>query len=276
MRTRVLLVVAVAILAVVGVHPVLAITGGQPDTEHPNVGAIMAYWPGEEGWVPLCSGTLVHERVFLTAGHCTWHFDFLGKEPEDLRVSFAQEPYVGDPPSEPDPSWLGVGQMIWHEGFVERAMVIPHDVGALILAEPVEGIEPANLPPEGFLDQLREEGKLRPGPDGAKFTVVGYGATLYWPPPHKAWEDKRQFAESEYRALLKSWLRLSGNQAIGEGGGCFGDSGGPAFWTEPDGTEILVGIASTADAVCVAPEVRYRVDIADTLIFIDEVIDSLN
>jgi hypothetical protein len=55
----------------------------------------------------------------------------------------------------------------------------------------------------------------------------------------------------------------------------FGDSGGPAFWTEPDGSEILVGITSWGDANCVATGFNYRVDIPETLSFIDSVIVDL-
>jgi hypothetical protein len=149
-------------------------------------------------------------------------------------------------------------------------------VGVLILAEPVTGITPATLPDEGFLDRLDEEGELKHGRERAKFTLVGYGATLDWPPPDIYYEDKRQYAESEFRALLKSWLRMSQNQATGDGGTCYGDSGGPAFWTEPDGTEILVGITSWGDAPCVSSGFNYRVDIPDTLDFIDQVIGSLD
>jgi secreted trypsin-like serine protease len=68
---------------------------------------------------------------------------------------------------------------------------------------------------------------------------------------------------------------MSQNQATGDGGTCYGDSGGPAFWTEEDGTEILVGITSWGDANCVATGFNYRVDITETLDFIESVIDSL-
>ncbi len=83
---------------------------------------------------------------------------------------------------------------------------------------------------------------------------------------------------SEYRALLKAWLRMSQNQAAGDGGTCFGDSGGPAFWRDPDdpeAEEILVGITSWGDAPCVASGFNYRVDIPETLSFIDDVIRGL-
>jgi hypothetical protein len=149
-------------------------------------------------------------------------------------------------------------------------------VAILVLAEPVTGITPATLPEEGFLDRLNEEGKLKHGQDRAKFTLVGYGATLDHPPPRIYYEDQRQFAESEFRALLKAWLRMSQNQATGDSGTCYGDSGGPAFWTEPDGTEILVGVTSWGDAPCVSSAFNYRVDIPDTLDFIQDVIDNLD
>ena len=150
-------------------------------------------------------------------------------------------------------------------------------MGALILSEPVTNIEPANLPYEGLLDDLQKVGKLNQGKTKAKFTVVGYGGTLHWPPPSVTYEDTRQFAVSEYRSLLKAWLHMSQNQAAGDGGTCYGDSGGPAFWTDPDtGIEILVGITSWGDIPCVASGFNYRVDIPDTLDFITELILSLD
>jgi hypothetical protein len=282
MRRKVSLVATLVVLVVMGVQPVLAITWGEPDTAHENVGAIIVDYPGW-GWTPFCSGTLVGERVFLTAGHCTAALDSMGYKPEDgdVWVSFDAVPAglgTGDDgPPPPDPSWIQVVEMITHPEY-GPAMSNPRDVGALVLAAPVTDIEPATLPVEGFLNQLKTEGKLRQGSNGANFTVVGYGATLSCPPPHIYYEDERQYAVSEFQALLKSWLRMSQNQATGDGGTCFGDSGGPAFWKDPDdlvSAEILVGITSWGDAVCVATGFNYRVDIADTLDFIGDVTDSL-
>jgi hypothetical protein len=149
-------------------------------------------------------------------------------------------------------------------------------VGVLILAKKVKNrIEPAKLPKAGFLDELLEKGKLQQGSDGAEFTMVGYGASLEWPPPDITYYDQRQFSMSEYQTLLKSWLRLSQNQSTGDGGTCSGDSGGPAFYEQEDGTEILVGITSWGDVNCIATGFNYRVDIPDTLDFIDSVIAAL-
>ena len=133
-------------------------------------------------------------------------------------------------------------------------------------------IQPAILPDERFLDDLSAAGMLNQGKTKAKFTLVGHGGTLDWPPPAIYYEDQRQYAVSEFRALLKAWLRMSQNQATDDGGTCYGDSGGPAFWTKPDGNEVLVGITSWGDAQCVSSGFNYRVDILDTLDFIADVI----
>lgn len=255
------LLVILAVLAV----PVAAISWGQPDTTHTNVGAMVVDWPGY-GPFQVCSGTLIHPRVFLTAGHCTSGWEGTGVE--TFWVNF--DPYALRPDT-----LLEVEEVIPHPDYHWGPTSNPHDVGVLILKEPVEGITPATLPAEGLLDQLRAEGKLSQGKSKGKFTVVGYGGILHWPPPDITYEDRREYAVSEYRGLLKSWLHLSQNEATGDGGTCYGDSGGPAFWTEPDGSEILVGVTSWGDASCVASSFNYRVDIADTLGFIAQVIAGL-
>jgi hypothetical protein len=263
---RLTILMGLLLILIVGVLPAAAITWGEPDTEHTNVGAMVVDWPGY-GPFQVCSGTLIHPRVLLTAGHCTDGWESTGVE--TFWVNFDQNALNKK-------TLLDVEKVITHPDYNWGPTSNPHDVGILILEKPVKKrIKPANLPNEGFLDQLLAEGKLRQGSEGAKFTVVGYGGLLDWPPPAISYEDERRFAVSEYQALLKVWLRMSQNQATCDGGTCFGDSGGPAFWTEPDGSEILVGITSWGDANCVATGFNYRVDIPETLDFIAEVIAGL-
>lgn len=257
---------ALLLIVTVGVLPAMAITWGQPDTEHTNVGAMVVDWPSY-GPFQICSGTLIHPRIVLTAGHCTADLEAYGIE--TVWVNFDQ--YALNPST-----LLLVEEVITHPDYNWGPQSNPHDVGALILVDPVTEITPAILPEEGLLNDLKKAGELRPGPEGTKFTVVGYGGILDWPPPQVSYEDSRRFAVSEYRALLKAWLVMSQNQAAGDGGTCSGDSGGPAFWTDPvSEDEILVGITSWGDMPCVATGINYRVDIADTLDFIEAVIDGL-
>ena len=265
MKKLMLVIGIVVVLALVAI-PVAAITWGQPDTEHTNVGAMVVDWPGY-GPYQVCSGTLVHPRVFLTAGHCTEGWEGTGVE--TFWVNFDQDALNQD-------TLLNVAEIITHPDYYWGPTSNPHDVGVLVLTGPVENIEPATLPEDGFLDALKKDRVLGKGPDKADFVVVGYGGTLHWPPPEITYEDQRQYAVSEYRALLKAWIRLSQNHATGDGGTCGGDSGGPAFWVEEDGSEVLVGITSWGDPNCISSGFNYRVDIPETLDFIASVIAGLD
>jgi hypothetical protein len=255
------------LLLCVIVIPAYAITWGQLDTEHTNVGAMVVDWPGYGPW-QVCSGTLIHPRLFLTAGHCTSGWEGTGVE--TFWVNFDE--YALN-----EKTLLDVEEVITHPDYYWGPNSNPVDVGILVLKKPVKKIEPATLPELGFLDDLLDAGLLDGGSDKAKFTLVGYGGIFDdFPPPQIEYDDYRRFAKSEFRALLKAWLRMSQNQAAGDSGTCYGDSGGPAFWTEPDGTEILVGITSWGDASCVSSAFNYRVDIAETLDFINDEIDNLD
>jgi len=262
---------AISLVLVVGftlwVMPAHAITWGQHDDgkkpKYPEVGAIMYYYADYDAWYPMCSGSLISKdpAVFLTAGHCTY-----GLTASKVFVSFAYDPLN-------QKTWYPVSQVITHPSYAGWAnSANPYDVGLLILdINPHKLKMPtARLPEQGFLNQLWEAGELRSeGSNEAPFTVVGYGATLEWPPPYIYYEDYRQYAESQFQTLLKAWLVLSQNQARDNGGTCYGDSGGPVFW-ETDDDRILVGITSWGDMNCVATGFNYRVDISDTLDFISD------
>jgi secreted trypsin-like serine protease len=248
----------------VWIMPAAAITWGELDEgdEYPNVG-MMRVLSGNQLFF-ICTGTLIHPRVVLTAGHCIDYAEQIGEV--TVEVTF-------HPDGTSEDAFLPVAEYFTHPEYNSRPRSNPHDVGVLILADSVD-IEPAELPDEGFLDQLKREGMLGRGSEKTKFTVVGYGATLYWPPPLMINSDfKRRYAESEYRALLPAWLRLSQNDATDDEGTCLGDSGGPAFYSDSEGNQILVGTISWGDPNCIATGFNYRTDIIETMEFIEDVID---
>jgi len=160
--------------------PAGAITGGQLDSRHGNVGAVLVEIPGV-GMAAVGSGTLVGPDAVLTAGHVTAYLQMLILQGvislADVHVSFDQNPVAEGA------SLLGVSEINTHPQFNGfRGRSNPYDVGVLVLSNTVS-ITPATLAPQGFLDTLRNDGDLRHGGNVAGFTVVGYGATLQWPPP---------------------------------------------------------------------------------------------
>lgn len=264
---RISILAILALLLLVTTLPAAAITNGELDGEgHPNVGLMIADIDGEPAW--RCTGTLIAPKVFLTAGHCT------GDGANGARVWFDTDltdnpeyPYGGVTSYEgtpiPHPAYLWAGSD-------------PHDVGVVILNDAVTGIEPAKLPGANLLAQLKKDRILEGGfAEGVFFRSVGYGGTLAsWPPPLLAYDRIRRVAESEYVALTKTHLHLSQKAVFDEEGSCFGDSGGPVFYVDPAGNEIIVAVTSTGDAQCVATGLNYRVDIITSLDWILSLIEQ--
>ena len=97
-----------------------------------------------------------------------------------------------------------------------------------------------------------------------KFTAVGYGGQepVNQPGgPVIAYLDTREYAVSSLDAVNPSWLRLSQNQATGDGGTCYGDSGGPNFLgAGASETNIVAATTITGDVFCKATNVVYRTD----------------
>jgi hypothetical protein len=128
----------------------------------------------------------------------------------------------------------------------------------------VRGITPARLPTAGSLGSLGA---------GTRFTSVGYGAQSVTidqgPAFHYA--DVRYVATGGLNAVTPSWLRISMNPARGDGGTCYGDSGGPNFLGAGAGeTSIVAGTTITGDFMCRATNVDYRMDTASARAFLGQ------
>jgi hypothetical protein len=133
------------------------------------------------------------------------------------------------------------------------------DVGVIVLDES-PGITPARLPTAGLLDELKAEHVLK----DTLFTAVGYGTVRETNRTgFQAILDNldRNRVDQEFLSLTDAWLTLSMNLATGNGGTCYGDSGGPHF-IHLNGveTDIVAAVTVTGDAPCKATDKTYRVD----------------
>jgi hypothetical protein len=218
------------------------------------------------------SGVLIHPRVLLTAGHVTADIEAAIASGlfriDDGRISFGADSF--------DPStWVDVADVMMHPDFSLLPESRSHDVGVVLLSEPVN-LPCAALPNPGLLDALQAAGLLRDQGVTTRFINVGYGATLQFPPPDFTPGDGlRRFSISDYRALENVWLHQNVNPATGNGGTGYGDSGGPHFWVAPDGELVLVALQSRGDPELVSLNKAYRLDIAEALNFVEFVLGLL-
>lgn len=252
---------AVAASMLLAASSVRAITYGFVDTSNvfSNVGSFIVREPGGKIF-PLCTGTLIAPDVFLTASHCTSYFEnVLAPSGYTAFVTFDNPIPFGDSTSG-STNLIPVNQVVTNPDFNQRQND-PKDVAVLLVtASDTLGITPATLPTAGLLDQLSAQNGLK----DAVFTPVGYGlqnrVTGGGPPFYQDLNPvPRMYAFSSFNALNGGFVRLSQNPATGNGGTCFGDSGGPNF-LNVSSTRILAAITVTGDAVCRSTNAPYRMD----------------
>lgn len=252
---------AVAASMLLAASSVRAITYGFVDTSNvfSNVGSFIVREPGGKIF-PLCTGTLIAPDVFLTASHCTSYFEnVLAPSGYTAFVTFDNPIPFGDSTSG-STNLIPVNQVVTNPDFNQRQND-PKDVAVLLVtASDTLGITPATLPTAGLLDQLSAQNGLK----DAVFTPVGYGlqnrVTGGGPPFYQDLNPvPRMYAFSSFNALNGGFVRLSQNPATGNGGTCFGDSGGPNFLSVSS-TRILAAITVTGDAVCRSTNAPYRMD----------------
>jgi hypothetical protein len=251
-------------VALLGTARVGAITYGWLDGQrHPNVG-VMIVGLQDGRTFRLCSGTLIAPTVFLTASHCTAYLDYLDTQGAFawVAVSFQTGP----------PHLLYYGTHHTNPAFTGRG-VDAGDVAVVVLDEAPTGIVPARLPTAGMFDSWY--GATRRSVKHLNFTAVGYGAlepSMGGGPP--VWPSSggwRYYAVSEFAAMDKVWLHLQANEATGDGGTCYGDSGGPNFlWQDGEETDIIAGVTVKGDAMCLATNVIYRLDIPGARSFLGQ------
>lgn len=238
-----------------------AITYGFVDSNNTfrNTGAFIVKSSTTGEIFPICSGTMITANVFLTASHCTAFFtQDLAPEGWVAYVSLdASIPFGSLTSSKTE--LLPVAHVVTNPNY-NQAQSDSGDIGALILDRNVRGVTPATLPACGLLDQLVAQNGLKT----ATFTNVGYGVqnrVVGGGVPF--FQDlnplPRMFSFSSFNSLNGGYMRLSQNNSTGNGGTCFGDSGGPNFLTL-NSQQLIASITITGDSVCRSTNVVYRLD----------------
>jgi secreted trypsin-like serine protease len=224
----------------------LAITYGRPDNgAHPNVGALIAQ--SSTGLKIYCSGTLIAQRIFLTAAHCT--APALEHGVTDAYVTF-------DEHADPASRTLLHG-VIRSNPLFNQTQSDPEDLAVVVLDEKVHGIAPVTLPPAGAVDALAAKSGLK----NATLDAVGYGVHE----PGVAWDASRWQAVSAYNSSPGVWLHLTQNPALGFGGTCTGDSGGPLFLGA-----VEVAVTISGDPMCRSTSDDYRLDTPQARAFLGQ------
>ncbi|HEU4920157.1 MAG TPA: trypsin-like serine protease [Candidatus Limnocylindrales bacterium] len=286
MRRR-LALLAGLMAAALAATPAMAITSGQPDNgEHPYVGQLIFYVPDAQdprfndpgAWFN-CSGTLLTPTIVLTAGHCAFG---IGHDGTDVWFTVSEEAdYVGLPPSStfvPDGNddrydawsaffdsndeWVSATAYP-HPDYDDNAFFF-HDLGVLVLDEPINLDDYGQLPTLDYLDQFAG------GPNNTeRFEAVGYGLEQSRVNLGLGGDTRRKadvMLINLHAHPEDSYAVFSANKGKAhQGGTCFGDSGGPVLHDVGD-EEIVVAVNSWAQNYsCAGKTGGYRVDQPDDL-----------
>jgi len=246
-------------------QPAQAVTYGELDGDgHPYVGLLIFDQGGGPAW--RCTGTLLAPRVVLTAGHCTYGA-------EAARIWFEADVSDRDATGYPYSGGTSIEaiDILTHPDYVPGAFFL-HDLGVVILSEPVAMDEYGMLPPLDVLDGLATQRGLQ----NQLFNPVGYGLQSV-KPVYQA--DRIRYTGDVMMIGIKgtagipegsSVLFSNGPGQKATGGTCFGDSGGPIFWY---GTNTIVAVTSFGlNQNCKGTGGGYRIDQADDQALIYEVL----
>jgi len=273
-RTLGFTVASVAVL-VASAAPAAAINtyNATPAPERTEVGALVVTWddddnpttPDRVDWV--CSGTMVDANTFLTAAHCTAAFTwppnvrFYVSLEQDVQAALdaAAAQHPGDPTA--IAGAVGVEGVAHTEAGYPGNSADAHDIAVIEVPAAAMAARwtftPATLPAAGLLDRLGQRAL-----DGTGFVVAGYGTeeAQRLPGGHvHPGGGVRMKAPEGFNALNKTWIRLDMHEQHGNGGACYGDSGGPNF-AVLGGKLVLVATTITGDVPCYATNVVYRTD----------------
>ena len=177
--------------------------------------------------VAFASGTLIRDRVMVTAGHFTAPAKALGGLPPSVRIFASFSATEARDPR----TWIPVVRQATHPSMpfcppppqcdpTDEILVAPlepgiADVGLAFLEHAPRGIEPARLAEQGTLERA----------EGVETTIVGYGTTTFVRDDTSVWDGKRRVRTSRVRKVVdQTWALWAIPSYV-----CSGDSGGAIF-----------------------------------------------
>lgn len=280
LKNVVLLTISFMLLPIVASAGFMFDRGVRDHGQHPNVGWIAAFDKEGNRLGHYCSGTLIAEKVFLTASHCTIAIhDNRIEDPAfegfKVYVGFTNEFLdVGDHISSVDTSLVFEAEAVFTNPDYDFYIMSPQpqraDVAVVTLKE-APPLTPALLPYAGELDDLKKAQSIQ----DITFPAVGFGATdvtiptNYTGAPWNWFEtgQERYVGYTMYKALHPTYMILSMNFSTGDSGPCYGDSGGPMFLGD---TGKIVAITVWGDIMCRAMTAPLRLDTEGVRAFLSQ------
>ena len=236
------------------------------ENQNPAVGSLLiVVTEANPAGLPLgvrafCSGALIGDRVFLTAGHCVG--PSLPALPPFIKA------YVSFSPTALDPStWILVSSQAVNPtlppcprpvgcdptttGAFQAGDPAVTDLGLVFLSRSAR-IKPVTLAlPESLQD---------PQSGFIPMTMIGYGHEFPDPNFLAVWDGLRKFRTSKLDKVLNGvWASWEVPSSV-----CYGDSGAPTFLNNPPEAHLdrrpIAAIASDGGIDCLSKDIRVRVD----------------